>query len=147
MLPMRLITPAQASIASLSIVFPDDAWPTTAKFRMSPGLYSFIDRKFSTNASSAAQRHGFKAKEFMEGKGGRKRIRSAKSETRNPNSESNPKPEGRTDSFTLDSSRRCGARSRIASSFILRFRLGENPIAAPIRWPIVKLREFFGVQL
>src|SRR3982074_2717257 len=44
MLPMRLITPAHASIASLSMVFPEDAWPTIAKLRISPGLYSFIKR-------------------------------------------------------------------------------------------------------
>jgi hypothetical protein len=36
MLPMRPMTPAQASIASLSVVLPDDAWPTMAKFRRSP---------------------------------------------------------------------------------------------------------------
>src|SRR5262249_22697440 len=36
MLPMRPMTPAHASIASLSVVFPDDAWPTIAKFRSSP---------------------------------------------------------------------------------------------------------------
>src|SRR5262249_60159726 len=35
MLPMRPITPAHASIASLSVVLPDDAWPTMAKFRRS----------------------------------------------------------------------------------------------------------------
>src|SRR4029079_13704630 len=32
---MRPITPAHASIASLSVVLPDDAWPTMAKFRRS----------------------------------------------------------------------------------------------------------------
>ena len=36
MLPMRPITPAHASIASLSIVLPDDAWPTITIFRRSP---------------------------------------------------------------------------------------------------------------
>src|SRR5262245_12819406 len=33
---MRPMTPAHASIASLSVVLPDDAWPTMAKFRRSP---------------------------------------------------------------------------------------------------------------
>jgi hypothetical protein len=35
MLPMRPIRPPHMSIASQSIVFPAEAWPTTAKFRMS----------------------------------------------------------------------------------------------------------------
>jgi hypothetical protein len=35
-LPIRPMTPAPASIASLSVVFPDDAWPTMAKLRRSP---------------------------------------------------------------------------------------------------------------
>src|SRR6185503_1615491 len=37
MLPMRLILPLHASMASHSMVFPDEAWPTTAKLRMSAG--------------------------------------------------------------------------------------------------------------
>src|SRR6187551_3780907 len=36
MLPMRPMAPAHASIASLSVVLPDDACPTMAKFRRSP---------------------------------------------------------------------------------------------------------------
>src|SRR5678815_3114411 len=40
--PIRLITPALASIASLSMVFPEEAWPTIAKLRISEGWYSFI---------------------------------------------------------------------------------------------------------
>src|SRR5262245_19394587 len=35
MLPMRPIALAHASIASLSVVFRDDAWPTMAQFRRS----------------------------------------------------------------------------------------------------------------
>src|SRR5436190_111133 len=37
------MTPAVASIASLSSVLPDDACPTIAKFRMSAAWYSFIN--------------------------------------------------------------------------------------------------------
>src|SRR5678816_3200543 len=40
--PIRLITPALANMASLSMVFPEEAWPTIAKLRISEGWYSFI---------------------------------------------------------------------------------------------------------
>src|SRR5436190_1202641 len=53
--PMRLITPAQASMASLSIVLPAEAWPTMAKLRMSAGLYSFIKRKAKSESNKAAR--------------------------------------------------------------------------------------------
>jgi hypothetical protein len=41
MLPIRPMTPAHASIASLSVVLPDDAWPTVAKLRTSPAERAF----------------------------------------------------------------------------------------------------------
>jgi hypothetical protein len=73
---MRVITPAQASIASLRIVLPDEAWPTMAKLRMSAGLYSFIRRGFH----DAIERFRFEAlraheDEFKEAASLRKRIR------------------------------------------------------------------------
>src|SRR6185503_13967270 len=42
MLPRRLIIPPQTSMDSVSIVFPDDAWPATAKLRISEGWYVFV---------------------------------------------------------------------------------------------------------
>src|SRR5689334_8022936 len=42
MLPMRLRTPAQTSMASVRVVLPLEACPTMAKFRMSAGRLVFI---------------------------------------------------------------------------------------------------------
>ena len=39
---MRLMFPVLASIASQSVVFPAEAWPNTARLRMSLSLWSFI---------------------------------------------------------------------------------------------------------
>src|SRR5580765_1786771 len=57
MLPMRPMTPAHASIASLSIVLPDDAWPTMAKFRRSPaeGVAITQNCSCSKHASNSPQ--------------------------------------------------------------------------------------------
>ncbi len=78
MLPILLITPAASSIASLSMVLPEEAWPTIAKLRISPGLYSFIKENCandSLDSRLAASRS--QAKEFMGRKLQRKRIRDA----------------------------------------------------------------------
>src|SRR6266508_6354420 len=55
MLPIRPMTPAHASIASLSVVFPDDAWPTVAKLRRSPadGVAINQTRSCSKHASNS----------------------------------------------------------------------------------------------
>jgi hypothetical protein len=52
---MRPMTPAHASIASLSVVFPDDAWPTVAKLRRSPAEGAAINqtRSCSKDASNS----------------------------------------------------------------------------------------------
>ena len=39
---MRPMTPLQASMASLNMVLPQEAWPTMAKLRMSGGEYFCI---------------------------------------------------------------------------------------------------------
>src|SRR5260221_6808935 len=76
MLPMRLMTPALASMASLSIVFPEEAWPTTAKFRISESWYSCIKDSLTAlrcrkgNAHSEAEckeRAQFDAREYEQG--------------------------------------------------------------------------------
>jgi hypothetical protein len=46
---VRLIAPLHASIASLRIVFPDDACPTMAKLRMSSQRCSAINTRISRN--------------------------------------------------------------------------------------------------
>jgi hypothetical protein len=62
MLPMRPMTPAHASIASLSIVLPDDAWPTMAKFRRSPAEGVAIIQICSCSLSTPRIRHERKLK-------------------------------------------------------------------------------------
>ncbi len=52
MLPMRLILPLHASMASHSMVFPDEAWPTTAKLRMSAGDVVAITSSPSCNENA-----------------------------------------------------------------------------------------------
>ena len=49
MRPMRLIVPLHASIASLRIVFPDDACPTMAKLRMSAERWPAMTSRMSRN--------------------------------------------------------------------------------------------------
>src|SRR5205814_6671033 len=44
MLPMRLMTPLQASMASLSMVLPEATCPTMAKLRISGGWSIFIPK-------------------------------------------------------------------------------------------------------
>jgi hypothetical protein len=72
MLPMRPMTPAQASTASLSVVLPDDAWPTKAKFRRSPAEGVAITQiRFYPKDASSWLRAQAEISGSLRGRGGR----------------------------------------------------------------------------